>query len=48
MKLHELQIASWTLPKDQQLMKLFLGTENIPQYVKMNTHLDENKMHVLE
>jgi hypothetical protein len=48
MKVHELQIATWTLTKDQQLMKLFLGTENIPQYVEVNAHLDENKMHVLE
>jgi hypothetical protein len=48
MKVHELQITSWTLTKDQQLMKLFLGIENTPQYVKVNTHLEENKMHVLE
>ncbi len=47
-KVHELQIASWTLIKDQQLMKLFIGTENTPQYVKVNAHLDENKMHVLK
>jgi hypothetical protein len=48
MKVHELPIASWTLTKDQQLMKLFLGIENTPQYVKVNAHLEENKMHVLE
>jgi hypothetical protein len=48
MKVHELQIASWTLTKDQQLMKLFLGTENTAQYIKVNAHLEENKMHVLE
>jgi len=48
MEVHELQIASRTLTKDQQLMKLFLGTKNTPQYVKVNTHFEENKMHVLE
>jgi hypothetical protein len=48
MEVHELQIASRTLTKDQQLMKLFLDTKNTPQYVKVNTHFEENKMHVLE
>jgi hypothetical protein len=47
-KVHELQIAIWTLTKDRQLMKLVMGTKNTPQYVKVNAHLDENKMHVLE
>ncbi len=35
-KAQELQIARWTLTKDQQLMKLNLGTNLEPQMVKMN------------
>jgi hypothetical protein len=33
---HGLQIAKWTLIKDQQLMKLNLGIDAKPQMVKIN------------
>jgi len=33
---HGLQIARWTLTKDQQLMKLNLGIDAKPQMVKIN------------
>ncbi len=35
-KAQGLQIARWTLIKDQQLMKLNLGTNAKPQMVKIN------------
>ncbi len=34
-KAHELQIVGWMLTKDQQLMKLNLGTNAKPQMVKI-------------
>ncbi len=34
-KVQGLQIARWTLTKDQQLMKLNLGTNAKPQMVKI-------------
>jgi hypothetical protein len=36
-KTQELQITRWTLTKDQQLMKLNLGTDAKPQMVKINS-----------
>jgi len=33
---HGLQIARWTLTKDQQLMNLNLGIDAKPQMVKIN------------
>jgi hypothetical protein len=35
-KTQELQIIGWTLIKDQQLMKLNLGTDAEPLMVKIN------------
>jgi hypothetical protein len=35
-KTHGLQIVKWTLIKDQQLMKLNMGTNAKPQMVKIN------------
>jgi hypothetical protein len=35
-KAQELQIAGWTLTKDQKLMKLNMGTNAKPQIVKIN------------
>jgi hypothetical protein len=35
-KAQELQMANWTLTKNQQLMKLNLGTDAKPQMMKIN------------
>ncbi len=43
-KAHELQIVGWTLTKDQQLMKLNMGTNAEPQMVKINAQLKTNKV----
>jgi hypothetical protein len=43
-KAHELQIVGWTLTKDQQLMKLNLGTDAKPQMVKINAQLEIGKV----
>ncbi len=43
-KAHGLQIVGWTLTKDQQLMKLDLGTDVEPQMVKMNAQLEIGKV----
>ncbi len=43
-KAQELQIAKWKLPKDQQLMKLNLGTNAEPQLVKINAQLEISKV----
>ncbi len=43
-KVQGLQIARWTLTKDQQLMKLNLGTNAKPQKVKINAQLETRKV----
>ncbi len=43
-KAQELQIVGWMLLKNQQLMKLNLGTNVEPQLAKMNAELETNKM----
>ena len=35
-KVKKLKIASWTLPESEQLRKINLGTEEEPQYLKIN------------
>ncbi len=39
-----MQIAKWMLIKDQQLMKLNLGTNIEPQMVKINAQLEIGKV----
>jgi len=43
-KVQGLQIAKWTLTKDQQLMKLNLGTNAKSQMVKINAQLETGKV----
>ncbi len=43
-KAQELQIARWMLTKDQQLMKLNLGTNEEPQMVKINAQMKIGKV----
>jgi hypothetical protein len=47
-KAQELQIARWTLTKDQQLMKFNMGTNAEPRMVKINAQLETNKVLELE
>jgi hypothetical protein len=43
-KAHGLQIVGWTLTKDQQFMKLNLGTDAKPQMVNINAQLGIGKV----
>ncbi len=47
-KAQELQMANWTLTKNQQLMKLNLGTDAKPQMMKINAQLETSKVLALE
>ncbi len=42
------QIVSQTLTKEQQLIKLNLGTEANPQYIKVNSQLIKQKIEELQ
>jgi hypothetical protein len=41
-------MANWTLTKNQQLMKLNLGTDAKPQMMKINAQLETTKVLALE
>ncbi len=47
-KAQESQITRWMLTKDQQLMKLNLGTNAEPHMVKINAQLETCKVLELE
>ncbi len=40
--MHQLQIASWTITKEEHLRHINLGTTKCPQYVKINVALFED------
>ncbi len=46
-QVHNLQITRWTLIKEQ-LVKLNLGTEANPQYIKVNAQLTKEKTKKLQ
>jgi hypothetical protein len=43
-----LQTSKWMLTKNQQLMKLNLGTNAKPQMVKINAHLETSTVLEME
>jgi hypothetical protein len=42
-QVQNLQIASWTLIEEQQLVEMNLGTKANPQYIKVNSQLTKEK-----
>jgi hypothetical protein len=47
-QLQNLKIASWTLTKEEQLVKLNLGIKANPQYIKVNSQLTKEKTNELQ
>jgi len=46
-QVQNLQIAGWTFTKEQQLVKLNLGTKSNPQCIKVNAQLIKEKIEEL-
>ncbi len=47
-QIQELQIASWTLTKEQQLLLINLGTTKNPQTIKVNVQSIEERLNSLK
>ncbi len=47
-QIQNLQITSWTLIEEQQLVKLNLNTKANPQYIKVNSQLTKEKTEELQ